>query len=578
MPITGLPKSLDDRSFNTAHPLFNGLACFYYGGSNKNLLVQRTGRQYADFDAVPSLSYVDVPLNNLPTSKAIVGATERDTIILDIPTTPLTNDLPGIYNDFTILIWAKLIKGGVIFSLNNSGLDANSIWINSFIDANLPDGTGGGNMFVNMLGSTAVLSAPGSAQAIKGVNALYVFKKQGLSVTVSINDIPGFPETIPNIGTITLSGLALLNRTTLEPFDSRMGIAQTSLIMVYKRALSHDEVLSLHSNPFIFLPDPGGLIIPPVTGYRKQIRGYNIGNSVTDTINPSKLEIISNDNLARYIWARQTVLGAPLEVIQQSPLAGFIREPYGYPGNAFVNYTWDILSLQPFDRNLVADVPACQYFLNMFFSRVENLQARILIFSRWAAQIGELTPGSNTYPPYDVEMLWARPATEFQSKLYFQSLLIELRLLYPAQKIDICPVGDAVLLLDREAKAGRVPGIATAKDLFIDGIHFSEIGSYLVGCVYYATMFKEDPAPLGFAPYLGVTQPLADKIQAIAWDTVLDHPYSGVTTEVITVPPIIVVPLPVVIPETIYEVFETITNKGAGTKVRENTRSFTVFL
>lgn len=534
MPIAGTPKNLDNRSFLTGHPLFNGLSLFYYGGSNKNMLTQRVGSLYRDFGETANLSYVDSPINNLPGSKAIVGTDDRDSIILDIPIVPLTNDLPGVYGDFTILFWGKLLTGGTIFSLNDSAVDANNIWVNSFIGSEEPVGTTF-NMFFNAKGSLGQFEN-GGQNAIKGVNALYCFRRQGNNFTLSVNDLPGIPNTIPDIGTITLSGLAFLGRRNLEPFDNRRGISETALLMVYKRALSNEDVEALHDNPFLLLPDPSGVIIPPENGYRKEINAYNIGNSVTDTIAPSKLKSIANDNGARYLYGRQVILGAPLELIQQNPASGFVEQPYGYPTNAFANFNWDILSLQPFDRGLTEDLAACKYFIDLLYSRLGSSNARVLVYSRWARQVGENPPGSEIYPPYDIATLWARPASNPESKAYFESLLLALRAEYPTKKIDIAPVGDALLLLDAEAKAGRVPGIATAKDLFVDGIHLGDLGQYLTGCVYYATMFKEDPAALGFAPYAGVTQAQADKIQAIAWETVDGHPYSGVDSILVVDP------------------------------------------
>ena len=61
-----------------------------------------------------------------------------------------------------------------------------------------------------------------------------------------------------------------------------------------------------------------------------------------------------------------------------------------------------------------------------------------------------------------------------------------------------------------------------------DGIHLNEAGSFLVGCTFFATLFGEDPAGLPTEPYGNIPPAVAKAIQQTVWDTVRQHPASGV--------------------------------------------------
>ena len=114
-----------------------------------------------------------------------------------------------------------------------------------------------------------------------------------------------------------------------------------------------------------------------------------------------------------------------------------------------------------------------------------------------------------------------------------------LREAYPNLKkpILMIPVGDVLFELDRRAKAGKVPGLKGVEELYVDGIHFNNVGAFVVGTTFYATMFKKDPTGADFRPYgpgtkqkldQPITQELAAAVQRTVWDVVSRHPYSGI--------------------------------------------------
>ncbi len=81
---------------------------------------------------------------------------------------------------------------------------------------------------------------------------------------------------------------------------------------------------------------------------------------------------------------------------------------------------------------------------------------------------------------------------------------------------ELVRVGHAMAALEAEMKAGKVPGYTTVWQLYKDGIHLSETGSYLVGCVYFAHLLRQSPVGLPTEPYGKVDPALAPFIQKFA--------------------------------------------------------------
>jgi hypothetical protein len=78
-------------------------------------------------------------------------------------------------------------------------------------------------------------------------------------------------------------------------------------------------------------------------------------------------------------------------------------------------------------------------------------------------------------------------------------------------------------------KAGQVPGYKQIREVFADGIHLNNVGSYIVGCTFFATLYRENPKGLPGAPYKVTDPKLAEVIQETVWEVVSKHELAGVT-------------------------------------------------
>ncbi len=112
---------------------------------------------------------------------------------------------------------------------------------------------------------------------------------------------------------------------------------------------------------------------------------------------------------------------------------GFQEQPFNHYPNALVNFQWDVLSLQPFDRHLDGQ---------------------------------------------DGDIVMAKNYTDI-------------------------------------------------KQLFADGTHLNNVGSYVVGCTYFATLYKQNPKGLPSAPYKVEDAKLAAIIQDVVWKVVSTNELAG---------------------------------------------------
>ncbi len=260
----------------------------------------------------------------------------------------------------------------------------------------------------------------------------------------------------------------------------------------------------------------------------KTLRVYHVGNSITDMINYRGLQLLAESRGRTYAFGRHMIPGAPLSWIWEHPASGFKEDSSGYYPNALKNEVWDVLTLEPFDRHLVGkdgDLVMAKNFIDLALQKSPEL--RIYIYSRWPRRENDGALG------YDKK--WLRSYTggwdnTEESRDYFEKVTDALRKAYPAlsKRILLVPVGDVLYELNLRMKAGKVKGFKSVKELYADGIHLTNIGSYVVGCTFYATLFQDDPKGLPTAPYKDMDAELAAIIQDTVWQVVKAHSLAGI--------------------------------------------------
>jgi hypothetical protein len=288
------------------------------------------------------------------------------------------------------------------------------------------------------------------------------------------------------------------------------------------------------------------------------VRIYYIGNSVTDTVRYPKLAELAKTRDITIEWGRHMIPGAPLEWLYTHPDDGFTERPYGGWKQALGEHRWDIVSLQPFDRMLYSkekkgtdedhgDVPLIVKLARM--AAEKNPEVQIYVYSRWPRMTSGgkgLKFDKNDYDPSkpgggidlskidDFAERWNAKYTggydgTNETRDYFEQVLSEVRSQADFLKRPplLIPVGDVMADLHAQMKAGKVAGHQSIYELYRDGIHLNEAGSYLVGCTFFATFLKQSPAGLPTEPYGTIEPELAKTIQETVWRVVKEHPHAG---------------------------------------------------
>lgn len=128
---------------------------------------------------------------------------------------------------------------------------------------------------------------------------------------------------------------------------------------------------------------------------------------------------------------------------------------------------------------------------------------------------------------------------------HWEGTLLRGALAYPGmdRPIRLIPAGQAMAAVVRAVEArGDVDGLADRRALFgvqpdgtPDGIHFNDLGAYLVALTHYAVLYGRSPEGLPHAllradgtPAEAPSAEAAQLMQRIVWQVVRDQPLSGV--------------------------------------------------
>lgn len=257
----------------------------------------------------------------------------------------------------------------------------------------------------------------------------------------------------------------------------------------------------------------------------RSLRVFHVGNSVTDTIRYPAFQKMAASGSQNYIFGRHMIPGAPLSWLWDHPNDGFFEEPFGRYPKALTEHRWDVLTLQPFDRQLEGtdgDLAMARKFIDLALPKSPDL--RVVVYSRWPRKKDD---GSLNFAE-----AWGRRYTggwdnSNESKDYFERLQGALQAAYPKLRVDMAPVGDVLLALDASLKAKPFGSLDSVNDFYVDGIHFGDAGALTVGTTFYTVLFGRDPKGLDATPYGKLDPEVVRRIQEVTWQVVSKHPRSG---------------------------------------------------
>jgi len=271
------------------------------------------------------------------------------------------------------------------------------------------------------------------------------------------------------------------------------------------------------------------LLLLANTAFSQQTkRIYMIGNSLTDNIWYNGFKALAEAKGNTHICGRQMIPGAPIEWLWNHQDATFSEQPFGYPPNAFPNYVWDALTLQPFTHPLEADVPASTNYINAIKGHSPDVQ--VYMYANW--------PAKTWCTGNDFSTQWVRkycnPFCWDNSQAtadYYETCTRAVRTANPGVKpILMIPAGHVMYAMDQKMKAGQVPGYTNIFQVYNDDIHLGNVGAYMAGLTFFATIYKTDPRGMAVpSEYGSIPSNVATIIQNTVWEVVTNHALSGVT-------------------------------------------------
>ena len=197
---------------------------------------------------------------------------------------------------------------------------------------------------------------------------------------------------------------------------------------------------------------------------------------------------------------------------------------------------WDAIGLQPFLQPMDSDLLYAGKFIDAAASASPDRQ--VWIYAQFTNDFGidyqdlywQDVSGYIAGEKGD----WTSP---MRTAMFYEELTTRLRLQHLDVTINMVPAGHTFALFDLKVKAGQVPGVDDLFQLWADGTHVNNFGSYLVGCTYYACLFSENPEGLPVGDYQGsaddsttwvITPEQAAIAQETAWEVAATHPLSGI--------------------------------------------------
>ena len=282
--------------------------------------------------------------------------------------------------------------------------------------------------------------------------------------------------------------------------------------------------------PIIFLISCAVLAL---VAQAEPLKVYMIGNSLTDEVKYDDWIKLCAAGGEEALYARKMIPGSPLSWHQEHPTDGFKTNPYGYPDTAFKEYTWDVLTLQPFN-SVDREILAARHYANLMWENSPH--CKVFVYAQW--------PNRNSD---DWIAAWMDKAADYTA--IYKALRAQ-----PAHgdQVFMIPTGWALYRLEKKMQLGLVPGYTSIWQIYSDGVHVSNVGSYVVGLSYYATIFGKSPVglPVGgyqakpgsAADYFEISPELARILQDTVWEAVTAHLNNGVKTDLpitITLPGLI---------------------------------------
>jgi len=259
---------------------------------------------------------------------------------------------------------------------------------------------------------------------------------------------------------------------------------------------------------------------------------FHVGNSLTATATPRGIENIAKG--AGYDHSHTIVSSAGASLNFNWPKTDNI--------NPMSTQQWDAMTLQPFAK-LDKEYRFADYYIKAMrgeaaidqndppamppgASDPTGMSSDVIVYIYEQASPELISSGVVTEQPYNSDMnhyYWA----------YAEKMINDLSADNPGVTIRKIPASQAVYELNQRIMAGEVPGVSHLDQVFA-GIHPNDVGGYILGLSFYASMYQTNPigAPMPSQDYL-VPDELILPFQEAVWTVVSRDPQVGIANSLV---------------------------------------------
>lgn len=325
------------------------------------------------------------------------------------------------------------------------------------------------------------------------------------------------------------------------------------------------------------------------------LRVFYFGNSLTGNAMPG-LHPPLGESAGRH-WEVEAAIGPGWQVWMH--WWNSIRQNRANRRTRLVEDGWDAIVVQPFGRRGLVDVRTEVFMGQVQFDEPTDIgdvnaaaeiartfleanpEGRVLVYTSWPGLTGvrervreiereegerrkltheEMEPLRREF---DFAALWLRPHDPetgegaATSRDYYRQFMEGLAERLPetarAGRLQLIPMGEVFLTLDRKMRAGELPGLHGIGDYYTDGVHLrAGLPRYTLAATFYAVLFGEHPVALDYElfneignyesgkfgfyvhqPDLGelieITPERAEIVHDAIWEVVKGHRWTGLS-------------------------------------------------
>ena len=232
---------------------------------------------------------------------------------------------------------------------------------------------------------------------------------------------------------------------------------------------------------------------------RKRLAVYRIGNSLTEDSQPNGITALAAQRNILHDTGYHIRNAMPPKYMWENPLDTKVPpNHYGALMDALPNYTWDAVTIQPYNApsvptTLLDDEQVILSMIALTRRNPANSNTVFYIYAAWPKQTdwGEGDAGYATQWVSSVPDRDETPTTLCRE--YFNLLLKRVRFQTDAT-VCMIPVGEVLYELDARLRNGEVPGHTSIRQLYRDTHHLTrDIGRFTAGLTVFSVVHRENP-------------------------------------------------------------------------------------